>query len=336
MENHNKKLDTTPNERLAKLGYLSTYSSNENSKDANILPGTRLRNIREIFGISRVEASRRSGIPEITLRKWESNQSKLTLKVAIKCINGYLKLGILTSIDWLLNGIGEKPYMMVQHPFHDSNPYSQELLRHMYDSSASLFVAYIDKKERFQLLNKKYESIFNTKAEEVYGKKLSDMIGKQGYTVCKPYIDEALSGKTVKFDYGWEYKPNKYKHLRIQYVPFINNMNQVMGFFSYIEENSINEPSAETEFDSLLYDILPIMPISKRMKFDCASFTRSIELVYECFKKYNIEFTEFKLYELAKHLYYYSYLYKEADPLPYSYRIIEIALQAGALIKRTK
>jgi PAS domain S-box-containing protein len=236
----------------------------------------------------------------------------------------------MTNIDWILTGKANQPYTINSERYCKLNPYGFEVLRHVQDYDSDLLVSFIDTDERFQLVNKKYETIFPMAVEDVYGKKLSDMIGEQGYTVCKPYIDSALKGETVKFTYPWLQSNGKYKNLRIQYVPYKDENDTVIGFFSYIEDlDSIKKSKFFT--DNRLSSILPILRPKSKPDFDANNFKNCIDIALRQVKSKGITLGDDDFIELAKHIYDYSILNSGENLDSYTDRILEIALRAKVI-----
>lgn len=72
-------------------------------------PGERIRYLRNIIGLARHEVASKYGIPEITLRSWEAEKSKLTERAMIRCIRYLGQEGILTNSEWINYGRGNEP-----------------------------------------------------------------------------------------------------------------------------------------------------------------------------------------------------------------------------------
>lgn len=291
-------------------------------------PSERLKSLRHLVGMNRAEASRKTGIPEITLRKWENNDLNINQQGAARCVASYIKLGVLSTTEWILTGEGKSPYRIETSHYNSINPYSFELLRQMQDVSADLFISFIDPEERFQLLNKKYETIFNVKAEEVYGQKLLDMIGEQGYKVCKPYIDRALAGEAVKFEYAWLQSNGEYMNLRLQYVPFISEQGQILGFFSYIQDLDSKKEEKLLKNDGLSA-VLPILTIKNKRKFNLENYISCLKITRCELDNQGLDISDDHYIELSKHLYDYSTINQGVGLESYAKRIIEIAIKTN-------
>lgn len=72
-------------------------------------PGKRLKYIRGLLRLSRLYIQEKYGIPEVTLKSWENEKVELSISGIQRCIDAYLKEGVIVSSDWILKGIGMPP-----------------------------------------------------------------------------------------------------------------------------------------------------------------------------------------------------------------------------------
>ena len=86
----------------------------------------RLRFIRSISGLTRNEIEEKYGLPEITLRKWETGNITLSKKGIIRCLDVYRQEDIICSEDWIINGTGPRPYLTIE--FKESKNITDDIL----------------------------------------------------------------------------------------------------------------------------------------------------------------------------------------------------------------
>src|SRR5690348_10634154 len=72
-------------------------------------PANRLRHLRALLGVSRAHVQEKHGIPEVTLKSWESGTVKLTTAAIKRCVDVYRAEGLIVSEDWILDGTGLDP-----------------------------------------------------------------------------------------------------------------------------------------------------------------------------------------------------------------------------------
>ena len=107
-----------------------------------------------------------------------------------------------------------------------------------------VLISYVDKDKRYRFNNKAYETWFGHKAEEIYGKHLSEMLGEAAYRNILSHVEEALSGKKVRFENILPYKDGGERYVIATYVPHFGRENEVLGF--YAEVNDITQQQQST------------------------------------------------------------------------------------------
>lgn len=102
---------------------------------------------------------------------------------------------------------------------------------HMLADNVPALFSYIDLDRRYQFLNKRYEELFDRGDDELRGMSVEDLLGSEGYAKVRPFLDQALVGQSVSFEYTLKFPGNGTKHLVGQYVPDRNDQGQVVGVF---------------------------------------------------------------------------------------------------------
>lgn len=89
--------------------------------------GERLKYIRGLLKVSRAYLQDKYGIPEITLKSWENETTKISKSGVTRCIEMYKSEGILVSEDWILFGVGLDPKVSVDVSQYFSIPTNKDL-----------------------------------------------------------------------------------------------------------------------------------------------------------------------------------------------------------------
>ncbi len=81
-----------------------------NLKHANLnTPGGRLRFLRSLSGLTRAAIEIKYGLPEVTLKKWETGSLPLSDKGISRCVILYKSEGIIVTESWVKQGVGPLP-----------------------------------------------------------------------------------------------------------------------------------------------------------------------------------------------------------------------------------
>lgn len=87
--------------------------SSYNSKHESVF--SRLRFVRSLSGLTRNEIEKKYGLPEITLKRWETGNIPLSKKGAKRCIDIYRQEGIIATESWIFDRSGSLPLIMVDY-----------------------------------------------------------------------------------------------------------------------------------------------------------------------------------------------------------------------------
>jgi diguanylate cyclase (GGDEF)-like protein/PAS domain S-box-containing protein len=128
---------------------------------------------------------------------------------------------------------------------------SEEKLRSVTDNVPAL-IAYVDANERYIYANQKYLQRFAPKYSNIVGLSVNEVLGKDRYAIAKSYINLALSGNSINFD--WQPFPDVWQ--MVNYVPTRDMLGMIDGYYvliSDITERKISEIKMYeiTHFDSL-------------------------------------------------------------------------------------
>jgi PAS domain S-box-containing protein len=108
---------------------------------------------------------------------------------------------------------------------------SEARLRLINDNMPFL-IGYVDKDQHYQYANKGYSDWFGVPIDAVVGSRLPDLIGAELYAQLKGYIEQALAGKQLTYEYQMQ-RDGKTVFARSTLVPEISPDNETLGFFTF-------------------------------------------------------------------------------------------------------
>ena len=111
----------------------------------------------------------------------------------------------------------------------------EQEFRALADNVPALF-SYIDRERRYRFVNKRYEELFGRSDEEIVGLRVSDLLGADGLAVVEPYLNQALEGAPVSFEYELNVPKDGVRYLSAQYVPDRDEQGRVIGLFALLAD----------------------------------------------------------------------------------------------------
>ncbi len=63
-------------------------------------------------------------------------------------------------------------------------------------------ISYVDAKERYRLVNRKFEESFGLKRDQIIGRSIKTIIGEKDYNKVQSHIEKALSGQSGHFEFS--------------------------------------------------------------------------------------------------------------------------------------
>ena len=93
------------------------------------------------------------------------------------------------------------------------------------------FIAFVDREERYQVVNRNHEEWFQLPREKIIGRRLSEIHRPSTYETMVPRIRSVLAGETVLFDFPLTGRDGQSYHFDVRYIPRFNGAGEVAGFF---------------------------------------------------------------------------------------------------------
>ena len=100
-------------------------------------------------------------------------------------------------------------------------------------------IAYLDRDARYVWANESYRRWLGYPPEEIPGRHVSDVLGAAGWASVRPYVERALAGEEVTFDYRLVHESGRARDRRVTYVPHRDAGGRVRGFV--VLSNDITE-----------------------------------------------------------------------------------------------
>lgn len=101
-----------------------------------------------------------------------------------------------------------------------------------------VLISYVDNEERYQFVNKFYETWFPRTRESLIGKTLLEVVGPEAYGKVKHWIDAALAGERLHFEQHMPYSTTAHRDIRVEYIPRISGNGVVEGFYTLVQDIS--------------------------------------------------------------------------------------------------
>ncbi len=112
---------------------------------------------------------------------------------------------------------------------------SEEQIRLITDNIPVL-ISYVDKSVRYRFNNKTYMDWFGLSPEDLAGREVREVIGDAAYEACEPYVNQALSGKTVNYEITLAYARGGPRSIQTCQIPHFDKDGTVQGFFSIVTD----------------------------------------------------------------------------------------------------
>ena len=131
----------------------------------------------------------------------------------------------------------------------DKSRQHQDLL-HLIANSLPVCISYIDSQQRYQFINKTYNTWFGFSPEEIYGKHLVEVVGEAAYQIVKDKVERALEGNLVEYEAELPYREGGTRYINAILVPDIAEDGLVRGYCGLVIDIS-DRKQAELEIKQL-------------------------------------------------------------------------------------
>jgi PAS domain S-box-containing protein len=119
---------------------------------------------------------------------------------------------------------------MNKNAIRASQPRSDHHTRTLADA-LPVFASFIDREERYQLVNRTYEEWFGVPAHAILGKTVREVLGEEAYAARKPQLEAALQGERVRFETFTPKPDGSVRETEMEYLPRIAPDGQPDGLY---------------------------------------------------------------------------------------------------------
>ena len=106
-------------------------------------------------------------------------------------------------------------------------------------------IAYLDRDQTYQFVNRRAEDWFNLPAERIIGRKVHEIIDRKFYDKFKPHVESVLEGNTEIFEEVVTYPDGAERSVEINYIPDVGEDGAVRGYFGLIVDISERKQAQE-------------------------------------------------------------------------------------------
>jgi PAS domain S-box-containing protein len=105
--------------------------------------------------------------------------------------------------------------------------------RQRFADAMPVCVAYIDKDQRYQFVNKAYEGWFDCHRAEVAGKSLQEVVGEEVYQTIQHHVHQALAGQFTSFEATIPCSYGQDRYVATRLLPDADEQGSVNGFYGF-------------------------------------------------------------------------------------------------------
>lgn len=101
-----------------------------------------------------------------------------------------------------------------------------------------VMISYVDKDERYRVVNRKYAQLFGIDQDMIIGRQVRDLLGEPAYRLIRDKIAAVLSGQTVRFEQLMPLPTGPDRWLDACLVPDIGETGEVLGYHAMVSDIS--------------------------------------------------------------------------------------------------
>ena len=97
-------------------------------------------------------------------------------------------------------------------------------------------IAYADRDFRYRIVNRRFEEFFKRPRNEVLGKYTWEVIGQDLFDRIRPYMDQVMAGREVKYERDAVDDKGRVQRVEVQYLPQVAEDGTVLGHFGIVQD----------------------------------------------------------------------------------------------------
>ncbi|HMN28801.1 MAG TPA: PAS domain S-box protein [Caldilineaceae bacterium] len=125
-------------------------------------------------------------------------------------------------------------------------------------------IAYVDDQQIYRFANRQFEEWYTT--PNINGRHLREIAGDGQYEAIRDYVDTALAGMPITFDYARTYPDGQRRFVEIAYIPHVVPPGRVLGFFALVQDVTERKVAEEQIKASLEEKVVLLKEIHHRVK----------------------------------------------------------------------
>ncbi len=134
----------------------------------------------------------------------------------------------------------------------------------MITEALPVLIAYIDRDERYQVVNSAWTNWHGKTKAQVYGRTVREICGDEMYQSIRPHLQRVLSGEMVNYEQEFTFPDGRRRTVLATYVPEVDKDGTVKGFAAIVADVSERRRAeaalrASEEKFHLMADSAPVM-----------------------------------------------------------------------------
>ena len=97
-------------------------------------------------------------------------------------------------------------------------------------------IAYADRDFRYRIVNRRFEEFFGQPRADVIGKYTWEVIGQDLFDSIRPYMDQVMTGREVKYERDAIDEKGNVHRVEVQYLPQVAENGSVLGHFGIVQD----------------------------------------------------------------------------------------------------
>lgn len=143
-------------------------------------------------------------------------------------------LGLVSTFFYFGSGIFDKAIKEIYRQRKELSV-NKVFLENILASFPNL-VAYVDRNFRYQYVNAAYAKWFNIDSSKIVGQPVLEIVGEEAFRMLKPYLEKALLGQSISFEFEVPYKYGGNRIIVANYSPDIQQDGTVAGLVTFVQD----------------------------------------------------------------------------------------------------
>ncbi|MDY6784242.1 MAG: PAS domain-containing protein [Cyanobacteriota bacterium] len=99
-------------------------------------------------------------------------------------------------------------------------------------------IAYIDRQQRYQFVNKTYENWFKLPPSQLLGQSVREIVGEKAYDIVRPQLHRVFNGKSARYEARVPYRLGGTRDIEEILVPDRDSNGEIQGYYALISDIS--------------------------------------------------------------------------------------------------